>query len=150
MSLLDDINRLFRRESVPSTTTTNHGRLFKSRITLKDLDYRTGCLILEDTQVSTGFDILKYLLSSKSWLLVKNNLDESGVVYDFILETLSDLDTELNDIVKSMTTAILWGFSVHELIFDVNNDGKVVVKDCLAISPNSTEVRLRLLLYRQS
>ena len=133
MSLLDDINRLFRRESVPSTTTTNHGRLFKSRITLKDLDYTTGCLILEDTQVSTGFDILKYLLSSKSWLLVKNNLDESGVVYDFILETLSDLDTELNDIVKSMTTAILWGFSVHELIFDVNNDGKVVVKDCLPV-----------------
>ena len=134
MSFIDNINQLFRRESVPSTTTTNRGRLFKSkRFELKEVDYRTGCLILEDTQVSTGFDILKYLLSSKSWLLVKNNLDESGVVYDFILNTLSDLDTELNDIVKSMTTAILWGFSVHELIFDVNNDGKVIIKDCLPV-----------------
>ena len=135
MSFLDELsNRLFRRESVPYTVHNSRSHnLFKNRITLNSMDYRTGQLRLQDTQVSTGFDILKYLLSSKQWLLVKDNDDVDGTVHDFVLETLTGLDTELNTVVKQMALAILWGFSVHELIFDVNDDGRIILKDLLPV-----------------
>ena len=133
MSILDDIgNRLFRRLNVPTHSSTTTKRK-PQRIELKEMDYRTGELILEDTQVNTGYNILKYLLSSKAWVLVANPNDESSIAYEFILNTFNNLDTELNDIVKDMTSALLWGFSIHELLFDINDDGKLVWTDAIPL-----------------
>lgn len=95
------------------------------------MSYDEGVSILRDTQVATGFDILKYLLSSKQWILTDTNEDDS-TVYDFINDMLKGMDTELGTIVKQMTSAVPWGFSVHELLFDVV-DGYIVVKDALPI-----------------
>lgn len=134
MSIIDDLGKkLFNRESVTThSKSTKKSNIFKHRIRLTELDYQTGELILQDTQVATGFDILKYLLSSKQWILVDNK-DDNGEVYDFIMETLTNLDTELNEVVKSISTAILWGFSIHELMFEVNEDGKIILKDLIPV-----------------
>lgn len=132
MSILDNINRLFGRQSVTSHVQTQR-KLHLKRLTFDKMDYRTGMIIMNDTQVSTGFDILKYLLSSKQWILVKNNNDTNGVVYDFILDMLNNMDTELQEIVKKMVTAIAWGYNVGELIYDVNDDAKIVVRDVVPI-----------------
>ena len=136
MGLLDNINkRFFNRESVSSNVKTNKNHL-TNRISLKpkkdQIPYRIGCKVLLDTQVSTGFDILKYILSSKQWVLVANENDTLGV-YDFINTMLFNMETELTEIVKQTITAIPWGFSIHELIFDLNNDGKLIVKNALPI-----------------
>ena len=86
MSIIDNINQLFKRDSVSTNINTNRqNKVLKSRITLNELDYDTGELIMRDTQVNTGYNILKYLLSSKQWILVANPNDESNTVYDFIL-----------------------------------------------------------------
>lgn len=127
-------NRLFGRVSKSSAIgtirhklkgyTTLFGRRDNTRV---NVDYETGMSILRDTQVGTGFDILKYLLSSKQWILTDNDeLDTRA--YDLIYDMLTNLNTEMTTIIKQMTTAILWGYSVHELIFDVR-DGYIIVTD---------------------
>ena len=129
-------NQLFNRESIRSTVGTA-AKKAKGYLKLSDrdnerrVDYKTGLSILRDTQVSTGFDILKYLLSSKKWILT--NREEDNEVYDFIYDMLTNMDTEINTIVKQMTSAIMWGYSVHELIFDVNAEGKLVIRDIVPI-----------------
>ena len=129
-------NQLFNRKSIRSTVGTA-AKKAKGYLKLSDrdnekrVDYKTGLSILRDTQVSTGFDILKYLLSSKKWILT--NREEDSEVYDFIYDMLTNMDTEINTIVKQMTSAIMWGYSVHELIFDVNTEGKFVIRDIVPI-----------------
>ena len=132
MSLINDLfNRVSRTSNVKSGLNKYKG--YTSLFERKDntVPYRVGKSILRDTQVSTGFEILKYLLSSKQWILTNTN-DEDTSVYDFIYEMLTSMDTELNTIVKQMTSAMMWGFNVHEIIYDVE-DGKLICKDLVPI-----------------
>lgn len=136
MGLLDSINkRLFTRESVSSNvkTSTNNLHRISLKPTKRQVSYELGKRILLDTQVATGFDVLKYILSSKQWVLIANETDADSEVYDFINTMLFNMETELNEIVKQTITAILWGFSIHELIFDINPDGKLYIKNILPV-----------------
>lgn len=141
MSIITSItnvgNQLFQRASRVSTIGTA-AKKAKAYIKLSDrndneksVSYETGLSILRDTQVSTGFDILKYLLSSKKWILT--NTEEDSEVYDFIKDMLDNMKIEINTLVKQMTPAIMWGFNVHELIFDVNDDGKIIIINIVPI-----------------
>lgn len=139
MTLIDDITktvkRLFKRTSFNSNV--GYTRTRKNKISLKTeedyIDYETGCKILKDTQVSTGFDILKYVLSSKQWVLVANEKDTDNTVFDFINNMLFNMKTELNEIVKQEITAVLWGHCVHEIIYDLDSDGKLYVKNIVPV-----------------
>ena len=135
MGILDNIKNLFKRESVSSNIGVNNTHL-SNRISLKanrdSIPYNTGLKILKDTQVSTGFDILKYILSSKQWVLVANDNDNQEV-YEFISNMLFNMETELNEIVKQQITAITWGFCIHELLFDINEDGKLYLKNAIPL-----------------
>ena len=132
MSLINDLfNRVSRTSNVKTSYTKYAGYTNLFQRNDKTVPYKTGKAILRDTQVSTGFDILKYLLSSKQWILTNTN-EESEEVYEFINEMLKGMETELNTIVKQMTSAIAWGFNVHEIIYDVE-DGKLVCKDLVPV-----------------
>ena len=135
MSFIDTIrkdlfNRVSRSSNVKSVTSKypSYTNLFQRKD--NTIPYRIGMSILRDSQVSTGAEILKFLLSSKQWILTDPN--EDSTAYDFVQDMLKSTDTELNTIVKQMTSAILWGFSVHEIIYDVV-DGYIVVKDLLPV-----------------
>ena len=144
MSFIDNINvnRLFNRVSRSSnvksniTTRTGYVSLFERKDNV--IPYSKGVSILRDTQVATGFDIIKYLLSSKQWILTNPNEDEEA--YDFIHDMLQNMETELNTIVKQMTSAIPWGFSVHEILYDVK-DGRIIVKDAIPIHIKTLQYR---------
>lgn len=139
MSILTTIgNHIFNRVSKNSTVGTIRHKL-KGYISLFNRDdatdnhvsYRTGMSILRDTQVGTGFDILKYLLSSKKWILT-NPDEENHEVYDFVLDMLNNLQIEIQSLVKQMAPAIMWGYNVHEIIYDVK-DGKIVVTNVVPV-----------------
>ena len=136
MSLIDNVKNLFKRESVSSNIGTRKPSL-KTRISLRTgknkMSYELGMKILGDSQVATGFDILKYLLSSKQWVLVANENDTDNVVYDFINDMLFNMETELMEIVKQEVTAVPWGYCVHELIFDLNEHGQIYLKNALPL-----------------
>ena len=139
ISTINDISKqLFNRQSIRSTVGTA-GKKLKGYLSLfnrtdneDNVDYKTGISILRDTQVSTGFDILKYLLSSKKWILT-NTEENDTEVYDFIYDMLTNMKIDISTLVKQMTSAIMWGFNVHELIFDVNSDGKVVITNMVPL-----------------
>lgn len=139
MSILSDIGRrLFNRESKASTVGASNKKLtsYTSLFSRKDnghiIPYKTGMGILRDTQVATGFEILKYLLSSKKWILT-NTDDENTEVYDFINDMLLNMDIEVQTLVKQMVSAVLWGFNVHELLFEVNDDGRLVITNAVPV-----------------
>ena len=135
MKIIDNINnRLFKRESVSSNVRTRNNVLNRYSLGIKGrfIPYSKGLEILADTQVSTGFDILKFILSSKQWILIANEEDE-GEVYEFINNMLFNLDTELNEIVKKALTAILWGYSCGEIIYTINSDGKLIIENVLPL-----------------
>ena len=46
---------------------------------------------------------------------------------------LFNMETELNEIVKQQITAITWGFCIHELLFDINEDGKLYLKNAIPL-----------------
>lgn len=143
MGLLDKINkRFFQKESVSSNIGTNNKRLNRISLRAKQnrIPYKLGCQILEDTQVSTGFDILKYILSSKQWVLIANDNDNDSTVNDFINEMLFNMETEVQEIVKQIATAILWGFNVHELLYDVNSDGRLIIKNTVPLHIKTLQV----------
>jgi hypothetical protein len=138
MGLLDNIEKLFQRESHASTVgaskkkLTSYTTLFSRKDNEEFISYKTGISILRDTQVSTGFEILKYLLSSKKWILT-NTDEEDEEVYDFIYDMIINMDIEIQTLVKQMVNAIPWGFNVHELIFNINDDGRLVIKNAVPI-----------------
>lgn len=143
MSLITDIrkdlfNRVSRNSNVRSTVSKypTYTNLFNRKD--NTVPYKIGQSILRDTQVATGFEILKYLLSSKQWILTDTN-EEDSTVYDFIYNMLLSTETELNTIIKQMTSAILWGFCVHEIMYDVR-DGRIVVKDLIPIHIKTLQV----------
>lgn len=131
MSLLTDLgNRLFRKQSYNSQEATGRKKNVLNKIKLKDkLDYETSKIILNDTQVIVGFDILKYLLSSKKWTVKGEDTEKTN----FITDMFENMDIKLNDVIKNMLTGVLYGFSVQELLFDVNSEGKIVIKDIVPV-----------------
>ena len=135
MSIRDNVNQLFQRVSRSSNVKSSLVKYnsYTSLFERNDhrVSYQQGLSILRDSQVATGAEILKYLLSSKKWILTNTDEDQD-LVYDFVNEMLTNTKTELGTVVKQMTSAILWGFSVHELIYNVR-DGYVVVEDLLPI-----------------
>ena len=137
MGLLDNIKTLFNRESRASTVGASNRKLtsYTSLLSRKDngelIPYETGMGIMRDTQVATGFEILKYLLSSKKWVLT--NTDDTNEVYDFVYDMLLSMDIEIQTLVKQMVSAIPWGFNVHELLFDINTEGRLVITNAVPI-----------------
>ena len=136
MSLIDNIKDLFTREAITTNVSTKGYKNFR-RISLGDnveqLTYRQGCRVLEDLTVTMSYDILKYILSSKQYMLIANTNDTDNVVCDFIEDMLFNMETELNEIVKRQIEAIPWGYHIEEQIFDINSDGKIVLTNCIPL-----------------
>ena len=137
MGILSDLkNRLFGEETIPPVVS-GHNRYKLNRYSLGTntpiLRYNTGMEIMKDITVSMSYDVLKYLLSSKQWVLIANEQDTMGV-NEFITEMLFNMETELNEIVKRMVEALPWGFHIEEMIFTINTDGKLVWKNSIPVS----------------
>ena len=125
MSIIDKLNNVFFKKSqIPAVIEQNTKRVSLGQYG-EIIDYATGLKVLSDPQVRTGFDVLRYILASKEWMLVNNDNQE---YYDFINDMLLNMDVEINEVIKRMLTALLWGFSASELIYEINLDGKLVVK----------------------
>lgn len=131
------LKRISRSSNTPSTYSHTGNSKYSPYLSLFDRDdqrvpYHIGMKILRDTQVGTGFDILTYLLSSKKWILT-NAEDDDTEIYDFINDMLQNMKTNPQTLVKQMNVAILWGFSVHEKIYSLNEDGRIIISDTIPV-----------------
>ena len=115
--------RISKSSNVQNTYSHSSNSQYSPYLSLFDrtdtkVSYNVGRKILRDTQVGTGFDILKYLLSSKKWILT--NTEEDNEIFDFINDMLQNMKPKPQTIVKQMVSAIMWGYSVHEKIYTFN------------------------------
>ena len=137
MSIIDNIKNLFTRETISTNVKTQRNSGLWHRLSLGDseqrLEYKQGKRILEDLTVTMSYDILKYILSSKQYMLIANTKDTDNTVSDFIEDMLFNMETELNEIVKRQIEALPWGFHLEEQIYDMNSDGKIVLTNCIPL-----------------
>ena len=135
MGVLSDLrNRLFKDEVIkPVQHNTHQLKRFSFGTKSPILPYSKGMEILSDITVSMSYDVLKYLLSSKQWMLIANDDDEIGVC-DFINTMLFNMDTELTEVIKRMIEALAWGYHVEEMIFNINSDGKLVWQNTVPVA----------------
>lgn len=129
--------RISKSSNTQNTMSRSNNSAYSPYLSLFDrndtrVPYNVGRKILRDTQVGTGFDILKYLLSSKKWILTNTEEDDTEV-YDFINDMLQNMKITPQTIVKQMVSAIMWGFSVHEIIYSLDDDGRIIVKDVIPV-----------------
>ncbi len=137
MSILSDLkNRIFQTEAINTNVSTKQFQNLR-RISLGDhenrLTYKKGKQILEDLTVTMSYDVLKYILSSKQYMLIANTNDEDNTVCDFIEDMLFNMETELNEIVKRQIEAVPWGYHLEEQIFDVTPEGRIILTDCIPL-----------------
>ena len=138
MSIIDNIKNLFKKETISTNVSTKaNNKSLWHRLSLGDseqrLEYKQGKRILEDLTVTMSYDILKYILSSKQYMLIANTNDTDNTVSDFIEDMLFNMETELNEIVKRQIEALPWGFHLEEQIYDMNSDGKIVLTNCIPL-----------------
>ena len=136
MSILSDLkNLLFKTEAITTNVSTNTHKLY-NRYSIggnnQELTYEQGLTVLEDLTVKMSYEILKYILSSKQYVLVANSEDTIGV-FDFIETMLFNMETEVSEIVKREIEALLWGFHLEEKIFTINTEGKLVFKNSIPL-----------------
>ena len=136
-TLFKRISRSSNAQTISSGGVHSNNSKYSPYLSLLDRDdnrvsYTRGKRLLRDTQIGTGYDILKYLLSSKKWILT-NTEEEDTEVYDFINDMLQNMDTDINTLAKQMTAAIMWGFNVHEKIYTLNNDNRIIIKDAIPV-----------------
>lgn len=82
----------------------------------------------EDYQVKIALQILTNFLMSKNYILTSNSDDEFDVeVTDFIQDMLDNLDTPFREVRKNIYTAVKYGYSVQEKVFQINPSGKIVL-----------------------
>ena len=84
--------------------------------------------ILEDTQVDVAIDVLLKFLLSKNYILTSASDDPEDVeIYEFIQEMLDNMHTPFRKIRKDMYTSIKYGFACLEKMYDINQDGRIIM-----------------------
>lgn len=147
MGLLADLkNKLFKRESKGlfnknNQTSTDNSNLFSRYSQFEKINpnvtYNDSLEILDDDQVKVAYNIFTHILCSKKYSL--SSPDDNQEVLDFIDNMFLDMDIEVIDIIHYILTGVLYGFSVNELMFNVNDEQKLTVKNVLPINQSTLE-----------
>lgn len=148
MSLLEDLkSRLFKRESKGlfnsnnKTTVLDNNSVFSRYSRFEkvnpNVSYKESLEILNDDQVKTAYLIFTHLLCSKKYNL--SSPDDNTEVLDFIDGMFKDMEIEVIDIVRYILSGVLYGFSANELMFTVNEEQKLTVRNVIPINQSTLE-----------
>lgn len=84
----------------------------------------------EDAQIKIGLSVIQAFLLSRNWTITSNSdSEEDKAIADFVRDAIDNLDTDFRDTRKNLYTAIKYGFSVQEEIYEINEEGLIVLKD---------------------
>ena len=92
-----------------------------------NLTYQEYRLIMKDTQVKVGLEILKYFLISKNYILTSNSDNPEDIeITEFITDALDNMEIPFREVLKNVLTAIPYGYSVQEIVYTLNDDNRIV------------------------
>ena len=85
--------------------------------------------ILDDTQVGVAVDILMNFLLSKGYVITSNSdAPEDIEIKEFIEDMFDNMDTPFRKVRKDIYTSIIYGYSVLEEVYTLNDDNRIVLK----------------------
>ena len=131
MGLRQNLAKMIRRESVSSNINVAQSKYRISRIGAQGMfDYNKMEEVRRDQTVETGFNLLSFILSSRKMQLVPAENGEEQK--EFIEQMFNEMDTEIGDIIKTLLTGMLYGFSAMEIIYE-NQEEQLKVTNVVPI-----------------
>jgi len=106
-----------------------------------DFDLDVWEKMLNDGQVKAGLDIIKLSATAKGFNITGED-PETKKYADFINENFQNIEGSIEDILSEMLTALEYGYSATEKVFDYDKDsGKIVLKKMKVLNPHSIKVK---------
>jgi hypothetical protein len=104
-----------------------------------DFDLDVYEKMLKDGQVKAGMDIIKLSATARGYTVTGDD-PETKKYAEFINENFELLKGNIEDILGEMLTALEYGYSVTEKVFE-NKDGKIVLKKLKVLNPHHIRVK---------
>jgi phage gp29-like protein len=95
--------------------------------------------MLKDGQVKAGLDMIKLSATARGFTVTGDDA-ETRKYADFINENFELLQGNLEDIIGEMLSALEYGYSCTEKVFDYR-DGKIVLKKLKVLDPHTIRVK---------
>ena len=97
--------------------------------------------MLKDGQVKAGLDIIKLSATARGYTVTGTD-DETKKYAEFINDNLEMLQGNIEDTLGEMLSALEYGFSCTEKVFDYDQKtGKIVLKKLKVLDPHSIRVK---------
>ncbi|PEZ47038.1 hypothetical protein CN367_11770 [Priestia megaterium] len=96
--------------------------------------------MMKDGQVKAGIDMIKLAVSARGFS-VTGDTPETKKYAEFINENFELIRGNMEDVLGEMLTALEYGFSCTEKVFE-QRDGKIVLKKMKVLNPWSVQVKV--------
>jgi hypothetical protein len=104
-----------------------------------DFDLEVYEKMMKDGQVKAGMDIIKLSATARGFT-VSGDDEETKKYAEFIDKNFEQLRGNMEDLLGEMLTALEYGYSVTEKVFE-NRDGKIMLKKLKVLNPNNIRVK---------
>lgn len=105
-----------------------------------DFDLEIYDKMLTDGQVKAGLDMIKLSTTAKGFV-VQGDDPETKQYAEFINENFEMIRGNIEDVLGEMLTALDYGYSCTEKVFERDANGKIVLKKMKVLNPHSVRVR---------
>jgi Protein of unknown function (DUF935) len=104
-----------------------------------DFDLDVYDKMLTDGQVKAGMDMIKLSATARGFTVTGDD-DETKKYAEFINDNFESIRGNMEDVIGEMLTALEYGYSATEKVFDYK-DGKIVLKKMKTLDPHKIRVK---------
>lgn len=106
-----------------------------------DFDLEVFEKMMKDGQVKAGLDIIKLSVTARGFTLTGDD-PQTKEYAEFIMENFETIRGNMEDVLGEMLTALEYGFSCTEKVFDYDKKtGKIVLKKMKVLNPHNLSVK---------
>lgn len=105
-----------------------------------DLDLTVYDQMLNDGQVKAGLDMIKLSTTARGFSVIGDD-PETKKYAEFINENFETIRGNVEDVLGEMLTALDYGYSCTEKVFERNSKGQIVLKKMKVLNPYSVRVK---------
>lgn len=119
---------------------TTYERPDQTDINPSDFDLDVYDKMLTDGQVKAGLDMIKLSSTARGYTVTGND-DETRKYAEFVLENFETIRGNMEDVIAEMLTALEYGYSVTEKVFEYNSKRQIVLKKLKVLDPRKLSLK---------
>lgn len=96
--------------------------------------------MLTDGQVKAGLDMIKLSTTARGFV-VQGDDPETKKYADFVNKNFESIRGNVEDVLGEMLSALDYGYSCTEKVFERDNEGKIILKKMKVLNPNSVQAK---------